>query len=138
MANYMVDVAKLLGVEIGEEFEVVFSPPCSCHATAMITNEGAKVINTDVYDMYNFKSYLLTHLLTGAYSIKHKPWKPNYNQDYWAVTATNGVLAHNSWTDCWMDITYYKLGNCYKTEAEAEANRDKWISFYESDEVLEV
>ena len=36
------------------------------------------------------------------------------------------------------DKTFYKLGNCYRTCEEAEANRDKWVKFYVSDEVLEV
>lgn len=35
-------------------------------------------------------------------------------------------------------MNYYKLGNCYRTKAEAEFNRDKWMAFYASDEVLEV
>ena len=37
-----------------------------------------------------------------------------------------------------IDRMLYKLGNFYRTAEEAEANRDKWVAFYASDEVLEV
>lgn len=134
--NYMPEVAKMLSVELGEEFEIVFPSNCCCHATAMLTNEGAKVINSDVYDIYNFKSYLLTHLLNGAYSIRRKPWKPKLHDVFWYVDAY-GRVNYQQWNmrDC---INFYKIGNCYRTAQEANSNCDKWITFYTSDEVLEV
>lgn len=134
MANYMAEVAKLLGVEIGEEFEISNNGK----AIVKLTENGLEMVTILGKLIDNAEHICLTKLLTGKYEIKRKPCRPKYNQDYWAVTAIDGVLTHNTWKDCWMDITYYKLGNCYKTEAEAEANRDKWISFYASDEVLEV
>lgn len=137
MANYMADVARLLGVEIGEEFELIFQPPSTCHATVMLTTDGTKVINTNVYDVFNFKNYLLEHLIKGTYGIKHKPWKPKMNDMYWFVCTDKSVV-WREFERCPLDIYNYKLGNCYRTEEAAIANRDKWISFYTSDEVLEV
>ena len=127
----------MLGVEIGEEFEIVFPLNCCCHATAMLTNEGAKVIDADVFDIHNFKSYLLTHLLNGAYSIRHKPWKPKVDERFYIVTVDGSVM-YKYWDDCSNHINYYRLGNFYRTYAEAEANCDKWVAFYKCDKVLEV
>ena len=50
----------------------------------------------------------------------------------------NGTIKQYTWTDRTLDYSLYKLGNCYRTEEEAESNRDKWVTFYASDEVLEV
>lgn len=137
MANYMSQVTKILSVELGEEFEIVFPTSCSCHATAMFTDEGVKIINTDVYDVYNFKTYILRDLCIGAYGIKHKPWKSS-NIDIYYVVMKNGTIKQYTWTDRTLDYSLYKLGNCYRTKEEAESNRDKWVEFYASDEVLEV
>ena len=140
MINHMPEVAKMLGVELGEEFEIVFPEPCSCHATAMFTDEGVRIINTDVYDIYNFKAYILRDLCTGVYGIKRKPWKPKRGETYWYVEK-DGDICEMEWHPCrYMSdhVNRYKLGNCYRTREEAEANRDKWIAFYASDEVLEV
>ena len=140
MANYMSEIAKMLGVELGEEFEIVFPEPCSCHATVMFTDGGVRIINTDVYDIYNFKAYVLRDLCTGAYGIKRKPWKPEDDETYWYIDE-NGEAWRNRFDNCEYasdHMNYYKLGNCYRTREEAEANRDKWVAFYASDEVLEV
>lgn len=138
MANYMEQVAKMLGVELYEEFEIVFPVSYTCHATAMFTDEGIKVISTDVYDSYNFKAYVLTHLLNGNYGIKRKPWKPKDGEEYYCIEMLYGDAVCNHWRGLWMDVMYYKVGNCYRTKEEAEANRAKWFIFYKSDEVLEV
>ena len=58
MKNYMEEVAKMLGVELNKEFELIFPSSPTCHATVMLTVEGVKVINTNVYDVFNFKAYL--------------------------------------------------------------------------------
>ena len=81
--------------------------------------------------------YLLMHLIYGDYTIQSKPWKPKEDEDYWYVDGRG-----DTWSTYWVEhadnMNYYKLGNCYRTEEEAEANREKWVAFYESDEVLEV
>lgn len=136
--NHMEQVAKILGIEMGEKYDVIFPEVCNtCHATVMFTDEGVKTITTNVYDVYNFKAYVLTHLLTGAYGLKRKPWKPTYNDEYYSI-GVDGIVEHGTWLDDFLDFAMYRLGNCYRTASEAEANRDKWIAFYKSDEVLEV
>lgn len=125
--NHMEEVAKLLGVELGEEFKIK-----GYNKTYILDEDGL----FDQQDgMNNFMH--LTCLLTGEFEIKRKPWKPRDNEKFYVVTSNWGVM-HKFWDDCSTCKNYYKLGNLYKTEEEAEANREKWIAFYSSDEVLEV
>lgn len=125
--NHMAEVAKLLGIEPGEFFEVH-----GCDGIYFLACDG----------LYNNNSGfaagdVLIKLLSGECHIKRKPYKPNEYEIYWCIDAFGSILDHK-WEKRWMDIMYYKLGNCYRTKEEAEANRDKWLAFYSSDEVLEV
>lgn len=128
MANHMAEVAKMLGVELGEEFEI--GP---YNAKYVLSDDG-------VYSVGGSKSVCtiaLNNLLNGEWIIKRKPWKPKDDEKYWCVEPDGKITGY-----CWMNIAggnaCYKLGNCYRTREEAEANRDKWVAFYASDEVLEV
>lgn len=75
--------------------------------------------------------------MTGNLIIERKPWKPEDDENYWLVNQCGNVISL-AWIDNLLCITNYKIGNCYRTHEEAEANRDKWVKFYASDEVLEV
>ena len=137
MHNYMEAVARLLGVELNEEFELVFDPSSACHATIKLTTDGVKVIETDVYDIFNFKSFLLEHLLKGNYGIKKKTWKPKFNEKYYSI-GVDGSVENGTWLNDFLDYTLYKIGNCYRTVEEARTNRIKWGEFYDSDKVLTI
>ena len=134
MANYMEQVAKMLGVELNEEFEIVFPNNLNCHATALINSE--RLYNIANQDFWQISA--LTHLLNGSYTIKRKPWKPKDGEEYYCIEMLYGDAICNHWRGLWMDVMYYKVGNCYRTQEEAKANRSKWIVFYNSDDVLEV
>lgn len=64
-------------------------------------------------------------------------WRPSYRETYYLV-AKNGIVLSSVWYNHAFDLMTYKLGNCYRTKEEAEMDRDKWIAFYVSDEILEV
>lgn len=125
--NYMAEIAKLFGVELCEEFEIKGYP-----SRYMFINDG--MINAESGFVCDGT---LLKLLTNQVFIKRKPWKPKVDERYYSV-AENGIPEENICVWDHFDIILYKLGNCYRTREEAEANRDKWVTFYESDEVLEV
>lgn len=129
MANYMSQVAKMLGIELGEEFK------CNNGYTYRLTPLGlvCPEYSTDE-DAY---SGVLQALLNGELEVNHKPWKPKKDDLYYYVDQ-EGCVISNRWWNTYTEILLYKLGNCYRTEEEAEANSDKWAAFYASDEVLEV
>lgn len=126
MANYMADVAKLLGVKIGENFE------CEESSCTYRINEHGLTCN----GCYGVDSLMM--ILNGERKIKQRPWKPENDEVFFAVSF-DGHIMIKYWDDeSTVFMNYYKLGNCYRYKDEAEANRDKWMCFYASDEVLEV
>lgn len=134
MANHIAEVAKMLGVELGEEFEVSRYPSVDC----TIKEGGLYIRGKDTQD--NFSTYgdvILINLLRGECTIKRKPWKPSIDDTFWSVDQ-NGDLISSKWRKYTEQLDLYKLGNCYRTYEEAGVNRDKWVAFYASDEVLEV
>ena len=130
MANYMAEVARLLGVEIGEEFE------CNDGTRCVFTSGGSFIVKHRVSNN-DASNHILADLLMGVLTIKSKPWRPKYGEDYYCI-GEYGQVIKNRCENCWMDIMYYKVGNCYRTKDQAIVNIHKWESFYESDEVLEV
>lgn len=133
MANHMAEVAKMLGVELGEEFNIDYATDITT-LSAKVTDTGFHIINSNSPE---FSGLFLNLLLSGQLEIKRKPWKPEYIEQYYFIDKNGDIMA-TVWRDWHEDIYRYKLGNCYRTEEEAEANRDKWVKFYGSDEVLEV
>lgn len=136
--NYMSEVAKMLGVELGERFKLDLHDELDnkyygdneyylCEDGMKLDKEGHACSNAD----------MLWFLLCGKYAIKRKPWKPNNSGWYYCIDEL-GVLSCEQWFGESIDINYYKLGNCYRTKEEAEANIEKWKAFYASDEVLEI
>ena len=125
MANYMAEVAKMLGVEMNQDFKCQES--CG---TYRVTEYGLTCNGS-----YGSDSLLM--LLNGMLTIVQKPWRPKVDERYYSI-AENGLLEENICVWDHLDIILYKLGNCYRTKEEAEAHRDKWLTFYTSDEILEV
>lgn len=127
MANYMAEVAKLLGVEIGEEFRT------DKHiGPFMLTDIG--IVTEDEAPR---KDSLLRKLLTGEQKVIKYKDIPSYGSQFWYI-AKNGNIYTELWEGTTFNFVLNKIGNCYKTKRDAEANRDKWSRFYASDEVLEI
>lgn len=136
MINYMPEVAKILGVELGDKFRIK-NLDGEIMGTAIIDEYGFKLLEYNVNYTNFWFQYTLENLLTGEYTIERKPWKPKDGEEYWLVNQCGDVISFD-WIDNFLCITNYKIGNCYRTKEEAEANCDKWVAFYASDEVLEV
>lgn len=132
MANYMAEVAKMLGVELREEFE------CNDGTRCVFTSNGSFVVKHRASNS-DASNHILGDLLMGVLTINRKPWKPKYGDYYWAVSANpTDSFCYIKWEGTVSDYSNYKLGNCYKTMSEAKGNKSKWVSFYASDEVLNV
>lgn len=131
MANHMAEVAKMLGVELKERFKIIDGIGIESDNYYYFTNEGLVTYNGYLQEN------LLLDLILGHFRIKHKLWKLSEGDKYWYISS-NGNADYYCWTGDVLDFLTYKLGNCYRTREEAEVNHDKWVKFYESDEVLEV
>jgi hypothetical protein len=132
--NYMSEVAKMLGVELGEVFYVIDSSGKKISPNYYITVDGILSDTTPAAKNMG----ILNKILCGEYTIKRKPWKPQVDDYFWYIDA-DGTYVNDVWdNDSAYCLNLYKLGNCYCTEKEAEADYYKWIAFYASNEVLEV
>jgi hypothetical protein len=132
----MSEVAKMLGVELGERFKINFDIyNSSNHNFDYFLTEAGIIVDKEGYLCSS--NDILCEILYGHYTIKRKPWKPSLDEQYYYVDEL-GHPCSDPWVNSVLDITLYRVGNCYRTKEEAEANRDKWQSFCVSDEVLEV
>lgn len=90
--NYMEQVAKMLGVELGEEFRIG-----GVNEYYFLTCEGLRTKRGGgPYDS------TLASILTGSNTIKRKPWKPKHGDTYWFVKFSHGHFC---------DFTTYAEGN---------------------------
>ena len=138
MVNHMSEVAKMLGVEGGKKFQII-----NVNINKAISEYDyyftTKDIEIDAVGYGCSGEYILPYLIYGDYAVKCKPWKPEDGDQFWYVDADEIIWSYVDFNHTDADhMNYYKPGNCYRTREEAEANRDKWVKFYESDEVLEV
>ena len=137
--NYMAEVAKIFGVELGERFNIVDNRSGDASKSNYYFSDFGLMVENEEYSA--FESSVLVELLKGGYTIKRIPWKPKYQDNYWYVDI-RGCICADEWSGNTIpnmyDINLYKLGNCYHTREEAEANKDKWVKFYASDKVLEI
>ena len=115
--NYMAEVAKMLGVEIGEEFTV----PNKVATLKISAKDGL---------MYKFKdegewqsgASDLQDLLIGEVEIVKLPWKPKNKEGYYYPCTYEQEVFYALWVGSTFNYAMYNLGMCYRTREEAEAH----------------
>lgn len=110
--NRMEQVAQLLGVDIGEEFNIrgdACNPYC-------IKNEGL-FDKEGTLDHEN-----LTYLINGSLEIEKIPFKPKQHEWYWTVFFYRGLTSTKkyAWISYDNDYLRYKNGLVFRTEEEAK------------------
>ena len=124
--NYMADVAKLLGVELGEEFRI------KTHGDTLykLTERGLCCLMI-LSGWENQENYALAELLYGKLEIEKLPWKPKQNGFYyyvrwymeqngkWRIEAKEELYSRL----CANDNMRVDVCNCFKTCEEAEAQK---------------
>lgn len=112
--NLMPIIAKELGVEIGEEFELQ-GYPGSKHRL----NEDKLEVS---FGSEWIKSGLTINALGNIEVIK-LPYKPKYGDKYWTYVTPNFNIIEYPWTNCVLDFVLLKCGCCFRTKKEAVAAR---------------
>ena len=113
--NCMAAVAKLLGVELGEEFIIENKDR---KETVVLAMDGFHVIQpNDVLGPDHGK--LLSKVLQGLYEVKKKPWVPKYKEYYYSPSITQRRVMELLWLDDTRDYALKALGMVYKTKKEA-------------------
>lgn len=137
--NKIAEVAKLLGVEIGEEFFVF-------NDMGELVGKGKhKFDYKGLWLIYDNKigsvNQHLIYLLNGTWTIKKIPYKPQLGEDYWSLSLYQDYadvkVCKNKWQNDYIDIMLYRLNFCYTTKEVAEANKSKFQEFLNGNTIID-
>lgn len=126
--NYMPDVAKMLGVELGERFTL----DDGTNTEYAITQKGISIFGNDKKCNTDF---VLGCLLRGSYEIVKLPWKPKDGDDYYFVYPDGSIYCCHFCYKGPVDLAMLYMGNCFRTKADAEAHKDEIMAKFR--EVME-
>lgn len=114
--NHMKEVAQMLGVELGEEFEIKGAE----------SDNPFKLCNTGLFNREEFRSPgMLNELLNGNYEIVKKPWIPKGMEIVWCVNCEGEAFHAFFRNESPSDLATLSLGWLFATEEEAEAHADE-------------
>ena len=117
--NLIPEIAHMLGVEIWEEFKVVYK--VGFEIICNFTKEGVFVQGCS--GRYNKE--LLADIVCGKVEIVKLPWKPKQDETFYTfgihATETKWVVVSVKWWDNVKNLALYKIGWIYRSQAEAEA-----------------
>lgn len=124
--NYIPEVAKLLGVEIGEDFdllnesgEIVVYSPYKFTGDSIIDYEGDALGGWRLWD-----------LLTGEYTIQKRPWKPKKGELFWVINGKGNVEKYHFLNDM-CDLALLNMGNCFPSKEVAKAAVPEMLEKFE-------
>ena len=119
--NLLPEIAKMLGVELGEEFKIKGYDGL----TYKLTDNGLELATVDGQKTKWFDHGALNSLMKGKMEIVKLPWKPKKGERYWTFdTVVLGdalCIVRYTWDGDFNELTKLKTGWVYRTRAEAEA-----------------
>lgn len=113
--NYMKDVAKILGVELEEEFKIKGFEPIY-----KITNYGL-VIKTDSNNWCEMSGDTFLQLIRGDYVIRKLPWQPKKGDEYYYPGEGFNNICRALWENTVFGFAYKEAGLIFKTYEECGA-----------------
>lgn len=114
--NYMPEVAKMLGLEIGEEFDILYKDGTATEIGPFkFTNET--ILDCDGDEL---QCWRLCCLLTGDYTIQKRPWRPTEGELFWTINGKGNVEKYH-FSDYMYDLALLNMGNCFPTKKAAKA-----------------
>ncbi|WP_133967322.1 hypothetical protein [Eubacterium limosum] len=127
--NYMPEVARMLGVEIGEPFDAIVENGITSPCGPFYFDENWKIRdNNDGIVPYWF----LEKILIGEYTLQKRPWRPKEGEGYYYIRSTDGFLSrstfHNVDAD---DLALLNMGNCFPSKEAAEAAKPEMLTKFE-------
>ena len=123
--NYIKQVAKMLGVEVGEKFNIV-----DRHGN-LIKWSPYKLTKDGLVDRDgNYTFAIFGHIISGNCTIQKLPWKPKVGERFYYVEVGGNIITDKF--DCFYAsrMNLYKMGNCFRSRQEAEKNKEKVVEMY--------
>ena len=117
------DIAKLLGVELGEEFRIRSSGCKMCEPGIYKFDLGEGLVKKDENGVFNSNSSVeFEDLCLGNYEVVKLPWEPKEGEEYFALSAYYKSVEKKTWKGSTFGYAMKTLGMVYRTREEAEAN----------------
>ena len=110
--NYMPEVLKMLGVEVGEKFNInpLIDSPYHFNEDYILVNKNGHNVDDD--------KVVQILILTGVLEIEKLPWKPKEDDEYYIVCENENIVKCR-WSSRSTNSFYrYNAGNCFKTKEE--------------------
>ena len=123
--NYMAEVAKLLGVELGESFKITSDTqgdyPGDYQNYYRFTENNCFETSADGVEWKTtIAAVLLKHILMGDIRIVKLPWRPSRDDVYYMPSVTSvGKYIKLFWTGSRNDEISYQQGLVLRTKKEA-------------------
>ena len=125
--NYMPEVARMLGVEIGEEFDVIYETgQKSDWGPYKITRDGL----VDESGNWTLNETAIFNLLKGNYSLQKRPWRPKKGELFWTINGKGNVEKYHFLNDM-CDLALLNMGNCFPTKKAAKAAVPEMLEKFE-------
>lgn len=125
--NYMPEVAKMLGVEIGEEFDLLEGDgEIAPYSPYRFT--GDSIIDCEGDDL---RCWRLWDILTEDYTLQKRPWRPKDNNEYWFVESDGDVQYSYFYKDNESDLASLNMGNCFQSKEAAKAAVPEMLAKFE-------
>lgn len=119
--NLMPEIAKMLGVELGEKFKVdinneIYQITKNCMYRKKMNDEGQ-------FDMWEEVPRCFIKLLAGNAKIIKLPWQPKEGESFYTFTAAYGEwsVSLDMWAEEPCNYALLDKGWIYRTEKEAIA-----------------
>lgn len=116
--NFMYEIAKMLGVEVGEEFTI---ENADRKETVVLAMDGLHVIQpNNVLGPDHGK--LLSKVLQGLYDVVKKPWEPKQGEYFYYPDVKRKAVCRLPWDRQFFDFAMKALDMIYRSREEAEAH----------------
>ena len=125
--NLIPEIAKMLGVEMGERFKVnkKDSEIYYFSDVGFLKQVNDAKSEDFVSDLEEEDLWVLYCLLFGKEKVVKLPWEPKYGEKYWSIHFTGIDKPYtdtHTWTGHDLDFVFLRLGVVYRTKEEAEAH----------------
>ena len=132
--NYMAEVAKLLGVELGESFKITSDTqgdyPGDYQNYYRFTENNCFETSVDGVKWETATVIVLRGILMGDTRIVKLPWKPQRHKRYYIPfisTQHERMYVSYYWANDDINIEHYRMGIVCKTPEEAIALTEKML-----------
>ena len=132
MTSHMKEVAKLLGVELGEVFFIKEYPSDSKIYLKFTENGLEQSLDKDSWTKATGRVW--ERIITGALKINKLPWKPREGEKYYVpriAVQPEDRHFYYYWTYDDINIKHYHMGLVCKTPEEAIALTEKMLAVAE-------